>query len=221
MGENGNAPLRIVGKRSTKNKGIPPILVLLLAAVVALGAFTVGRMLAGGGTDPLPPETIVTLASPDTPDTPESPDTPDTPDTPESPETPDTPESPENPGGGIERDGYYYDVESVVLYLDAFGELPPNYISKKEAEREGWTGGVPDEIFDGAAIGGDRYGNYERLLPRANYYEADIDTYGRRSRGSRRLIYTFDQGGAYYYTDDHYESFTRLYVEDGEVIWDD
>ncbi|MBQ6395222.1 MAG: hypothetical protein IJH87_02615 [Atopobiaceae bacterium] len=208
---------------------MPPVLVLLIALIVAVGAFMLGWAIANGPdpSDPVTPDTIETPIEPDTPATPETPGTPETPVTPDSPESPDTPESPDppatpdGPGAGIERDGYYYDVESVVLYLDTFGELPPNFITKKEAERHGWEGGVPDEIFDGAAIGGDRYGNYERLLPRANYYEADIDTYGRRSRGSRRLIYTFDRGGAYYYTDDHYESFTRLYVEDGEVIWDD
>ena len=37
--------------------------------------------------------------------------------------------------------GYYYDVENVVLYLTAYGELPPNYITKDEARDLGWNGG--------------------------------------------------------------------------------
>ena len=56
--------------------------------------------------------------------------------------------------------GYYYDVENVVLYLTAYGELPPNYITKDEARDLGWQGGSVEDYLDGAAIGGDRFGNY-------------------------------------------------------------
>ena len=63
------------------------------------------------------------------------------------------------------------------------------------------------------ASGGDRFGNFERLLPTKKgrtYYECDIDTLGKRSsRGAKRIIWSND--GLIYYTDDHYESFTLLY----------
>ena len=59
------------------------------------------------------------------------------------------------------------------------------------------------------------FGNYEGLLPKKkgrSYYECDIDTVGKRSRGAKRIIYSND--GLIYYTDDHYESFTLLYGEE-------
>lgn len=116
---------------------------------------------------------------------------------------------------------YYYDVENVVLYLDAYGELPPNYITKNEARDLGWEGGSVEDYLEGAAIGGDRFGNYEGLLPEVDgrtYTECDIDTDGYPSRGSRRLVFSND--GLYFYTSDHYESFDEVTITaDGKVIW--
>ncbi len=119
-----------------------------------------------------------------------------------------------------EYDEYYYDVENVVLYLEAYDELPPNYITKEEANDLGWNGGSVEDYMDGAAIGGDRFGNYEGLLPKADgrvYTECDIDTDGYDSRGARRLVFSND--GLYFYTDDHYETFTEVTVEEGEVSY--
>ena len=113
---------------------------------------------------------------------------------------------------------YYYDLENVVLYLDAYGELPLNYITKKEAKARGWEGGSVEDYVPDAAIGGDYYGNYEKRLPSDSgivYHECDIDTHGYKNRGSRRLIFSDD--GRYYYTKDHYETFTEVFVEDGKV----
>lgn len=130
-----------------------------------------------------------------------------------------SPEPSEKPGP--DRDGYYYDVENVVLYLNEYGTLPPNYITKNEARELGWEGGTPEAFKPGSAIGGDRFGNYEGALPKVSgrsYTECDIDTNGRSSRGSKRLIFSSD--GLYFYTDDHYESFRELYVtQEGSVEW--
>ena len=115
---------------------------------------------------------------------------------------------------------YYYDVVNVVLYLDTYGELPPNYITKDEARDLGWSGGSVENYQEGAAIGGDRFGNREGLLPTAKgrtYTECDIDTDGYGSRGARRLIFSSD--GLYFYTEDHYESFKEVKVEGGKVTW--
>ncbi|MBQ1523252.1 MAG: ribonuclease, partial [Erysipelotrichaceae bacterium] len=63
--------------------------------------------------------------------------------------------------------------------------------------------------------GGDSFANREGLLPKKSgrsYYECDIDTLGKKSRGDKRIIYSND--GLVYYTDDHYESFTLLYGEE-------
>lgn len=121
----------------------------------------------------------------------------------------------------IAQDGYYYDLESVVLYLNEYGSLPDNYITKSEARQLGWEGGSVEDYLDGAAIGGDRFGNREGQLPTAagrSYTECDIDTLGQSSRGAKRLVFSND--GLYFYTDDHYETFSELYVTDGgEVAW--
>ena len=116
---------------------------------------------------------------------------------------------------------YYYDLVNVVLYLEIYDELPPNYITKSGAQRLGWEGGSVEKYKEGAAIGGDSFGNREGLLPKTDgrsYTECDIDTNGYSSRGSRRLVFSND--GLYFYTSDHYETFSEVTVtEDYEVIW--
>ena len=115
---------------------------------------------------------------------------------------------------------YYYDLEHVVLYLEVYSELPPNYITKEEARSLGWEGGSVEKYREGAAIGGDRFGNREGLLPEKkgrSYTECDIDTDGYSSRGSRRLVFSSD--GLYFYTSDHYETFKEIFVtENYEVV---
>ena len=116
------------------------------------------------------------------------------------------------PAPAIDENGWYYSKDEVALYIHTYGKLPSNYITKKEAEKLGWTGGSVQKYKKGAAIGGTYFGNYEGLLPKKNgreYYECDIDTNGKSSRGAKRIIYSND--GLIYYTDDHYESFTLLY----------
>ena len=83
-----------------------------------------------------------------------------------------------------------------------------------EARALGWSGGGLDAFAYGACIGGDRFGNYEGLLPERNgrrYTECDVDTQHKNSRGAKRIVFSND--GLIYYTDDHYESFTLLYGE--------
>ena len=120
-----------------------------------------------------------------------------------------------------EIDGYYYDVANVVLYLELYGELPSNFITKAEARELGWNGGSVEDYREGAAIGGDFFGNYEELLPIANgrsYRECDIDTHLANGRGAKRVVFSND--GLYFYTSDHYESFSEITItEDYEVIW--
>lgn len=116
------------------------------------------------------------------------------------------------PAPKIDKDGWYYSKDEVALYIHTYGKLPSNYITKDEAEKLGWTGGSVQKYKKGAAIGGTYFGNYEGLLPKKNgrkYYECDIDTNGKSSRGAKRIIYSND--GLVYYTDDHYETFTLLY----------
>ena len=117
-----------------------------------------------------------------------------------------------------EEGEYYYDLENVVLYIEYYGDLPDNYITKNEARKLGWEGGTPERYLEGSAIGGDRFGNREGLLPKGNYTECDLNTLGENSRGAERLVFSDD--GHYYHTEDHYESFTEVWVENGEVIYE-
>lgn len=115
----------------------------------------------------------------------------------------------------------YYDLENVVLYLYLYEELPDNYMTKAEARELGWEGGSVENYKEGAAIGGDTFGNREGLLPKEKgrtYTECDIDTDGEQSRGAKRLVFSSD--GLYFYTEDHYESFDEVIVmENYEVTW--
>lgn len=122
---------------------------------------------------------------------------------------------PEEEAAAINEDGTYNSVEDVSLYLHTYDHLPENYITKSEARNLGWTGGSVEQVAPGCAIGGDRFGNREGILPAAqgrSYYECDIGTIGESSRGAKRLVYSDD--GLIYYTEDHYETFTLLYGEE-------
>ena len=93
-------------------------------------------------------------------------------------------------------------------------------MTKDEARAAGWSGGSLEKYLPGMCIGGDRFGNREGLLPEKTgrtYTECDINTLGADSRGAERLIFSND--GLYFYTSDHYASFTELTVDGGTVIW--
>ena len=114
----------------------------------------------------------------------------------------------------ITADGIYTSKEDVALYIHTYGCLPQNFMTKDEARNLGWEGGSLEEFAPGMCIGGDRFGNYEGLLPKQSgrkYTECDIDTMGADVRGAKRIVFSND--GLIYYTDDHYESFELLYGE--------
>lgn len=118
----------------------------------------------------------------------------------------------------VEEDGWYDSMEEVAIYLTFFEELPDNYLTKKEAQALGWENkkGNLWKVAKGCSIGGDRFGNYEGLLPDKKgrkWTECDIDFEGSY-RGGERIVFSND--GLIYYTDDHYESFDKI-----EVIWSD
>lgn len=115
----------------------------------------------------------------------------------------------------LDPDGSYTTKEDVALYIYSYGCLPPNFITKDEARDLGWEGGGLDDYAYGMCIGGDRFGNYEGLLPEASgrkWTECDIDTMHKNSRGAKRIVFSND--GLIYYTNDHYESFVLLYGEE-------
>lgn len=115
----------------------------------------------------------------------------------------------------IDENGSYTSKEDVALYIHTYGKLPGNFMTKKEAQKLGWSGGSLEKYAPGMCIGGDYFGNNEELLPKKSgrkYTECDIDTLGKKSRGAKRIVFSND--GLIYYTDDHYESFTLLYGEE-------
>jgi len=126
-----------------------------------------------------------------------------------------TPKPTATPAPAIDEDGWYYSKDEVALYIYTYGKLPENFITKSEAQDLGWTGGTVENYKEGAAIGGDKFGNREGLLPKKSgrqYYECDIDTKGKGSRGAKRIVFSND--GLIYYTGNHYESFELLYGEE-------
>ena len=118
----------------------------------------------------------------------------------------------------IEKDGWYDSMEEVAIYLTFFDRLPGNYITKREAQALGWDSrkGNLWRVAGGKSIGGDRFGNYEGILPDAKgrrWTECDIDFDGGYRNGQRIV---FSNDGLIYYTGDHYQSFDEI-----EVIWTD
>lgn len=113
----------------------------------------------------------------------------------------------------VEEDGTYTSKEEVAVYLHTYGKLPSNYITKKEAQELGWVSseGNLEEVAPGKSIGGDKFGNYDKMLPEEDgrtYQECDIDFDGG-FRNEKRIVYSND--GLIFYTEDHYETFEQLY----------
>ena len=113
----------------------------------------------------------------------------------------------------IDEDGHYDTKDEVALYINTYGRLPGNYITKAQAAELGFDNRQTtlDEVAPGRSIGGDRFGNYEGLLPAApgrTWRECDID-YRGGTRGAKRIVFSND--GLIYYTADHYKTFERLY----------
>ena len=94
------------------------------------------------------------------------------------------------------------DPQQIVDYLEYFGELPENFITKNEARKLGWDSryNYVGEVAPGKSIGGDRFGNYEGQLPDRKgrkWFECDANYKGKK-RGAQRVLFSND--GLYYYT---------------------
>ena len=114
----------------------------------------------------------------------------------------------------VTEGGWYDTREEVAVYLTEFDTLPDNFLTKAEAEALGWhsSRGNLWQVAQGMSIGGDRFGNYEKLLPEAKgrrWTECDIGFEGGY-RGGERLVFSND--GLIYYTGDHYASFEQVIV---------
>ena len=114
----------------------------------------------------------------------------------------------------VTEDGWYDSMEEVAVYLELFDHLPDNYLTKNEAGDLGWNNkqGNLHRVAPGFSIGGDRFGNYEGILPDKKgrkWTECDIDFDGGYRNGQRIV---FSNDGLIYYTDDHYNTFTQIKV---------
>jgi guanyl-specific ribonuclease Sa len=112
---------------------------------------------------------------------------------------------------------YYNSKEDVSLYIHLYGTLPTNYITKQQAQELGWIASKGNlwEVTDRKIIGGNRFGNREKLLPEKSgrqYYECDVN-YNGGFRGAERLVYSND--GLIFYTSDHYATFKEILFEEG------
>ena len=117
------------------------------------------------------------------------------------------------PSANVVKDGIYTSKNEVAAYIYKFGELPRNFITKKDAIALGWDvkSGNLWQVTDKKSIGGDRFSNREKRLPEASgrkWFECDIGYRGGR-RGAERIVFSSD--GLIYYTPDHYENFYLLY----------
>lgn len=103
--------------------------------------------------------------------------------------------------------------QDIADYIFAHGTLPDNFLTKNEARQLGWDSSknYVSDVAPGYSIGGDKFGNYEGLLPDASgrkWYEADAN-YTVGPRGAERILYSSD--GLVYYTNDHYQTFTEMH----------
>ena len=87
---------------------------------------------------------------------------------------------------------------------DANHTIPPKVLTV--LERIERNDGVPPAGY----VGGRVFQNREQRLPQGRYREYDVNPQIQgRNRGAERLVIEQQTGNAYY-TDDHYQTFTRI-----------
>jgi len=99
--------------------------------------------------------------------------------------------------------------KAVIAFVKKNHQLPEYYITKNEAKLQGW---IPSEnnlceVLPGKAIGGDKFTNREKQLPKGQqYYEADVN-YNCGRRNADRIVFT--KNGDVYLTKNHYKTFEK------------
>lgn len=97
----------------------------------------------------------------------------------------------------------------VIAYVKENRRLPEYYITKSEARNQGWvpSKGNLCDVLPGRVIGGDRFSNREKTLPKGDqYFEADVN-YECGHRQADRIVFT--KNGDVWLTKDHYRSFQK------------
>ena len=109
---------------------------------------------------------------------------------------------------------------------DGVASLPVDSARPSTAPRDPLPPFLPPEARDTIALikrggpypyrqDGSVFGNREKRLPqrpRGYYREFTVDTPGLKHRGARRIVTGGDPPEAWYYTDDHYDSFRSFEV---------
>ena len=97
----------------------------------------------------------------------------------------------------------------VIDYVKKNRRLPDYYLTKSQAKNQGWnpSQGNLCEVLPGRAIGGDKFSNREKTLPKGGqYFEADVN-YNCGNRNADRIVFT--KNGDVWLTHDHYKSFQK------------
>ena len=97
----------------------------------------------------------------------------------------------------------------MIDYVKANHKLPDYYITKSEARNQGWNASAGNlcEVLPGRAIGGDKFSNREKTLPKGDqYFEADVN-YNCGKRNADRIVFT--KNGDVWLTKNHYKSFEK------------
>lgn len=116
---------------------------------------------------------------------------------------------PENSGANSSEIDRLTNEEVIIDYVKKNGRLPDYYITKTEARNQGWvpSKGNLCDVLPGRAIGGDKFSNREKTLPKGEqYYEADVN-YNCGKRNADRIVFT--KKGDVWLTHDHYKSFDK------------
>ncbi len=98
------------------------------------------------------------------------------------------------------------------FYLKYLKILPPYYITKDDAKRDGWQS-IFEFVSDsspGKMIGGDDFYNTKRKLPESigrTWKEADLD-YTQGKRNAKRILWSND--GLMFVSYDHYQTFYEI-----------
>lgn len=97
----------------------------------------------------------------------------------------------------------------VIKYVKSQKQLPDYYVTKSEAKKQGWIASQGNlcDVLPGKAIGGDKFSNREKTLPKGNqYFEADVN-FNCGNRNADRIVFT--KSGDVWLTKDHYRSFEK------------
>lgn len=101
------------------------------------------------------------------------------------------------------------DENYVINYVKKNKKLPEYYITKNEAKNQGWIASQGNlcNVLPGRAIGGDKFTNREKQLPKGeHYFEADVN-YNCGRRNADRIVFT--KNGDVYLTKNHYKTFEK------------